>query len=62
MVFSIFSKLLGPGRQGVWMGVITAAGCLARTVGPLFITNVYQDYGPRYTYLVVASMLVWVCV
>ena len=33
MVFSIYSKLLGAGKQGVWMGFVTAAGSTARTLG-----------------------------
>ena len=33
MEFSLFSKILGPGPQGVMMGWLTASGCLARALG-----------------------------
>lgn len=56
MEFSLFSKILGPGPQGVMMGWLTAAGCLARAVGPLYITQLYADYGPQITFSVATGL------
>ena len=32
------------------MGIITAMGSLARTVGPLFVTFLYDQLGPQITF------------
>lgn len=50
MSFAIFSKALGPFKQGYWMGIINAMGSLARGVGPLAITRMYASQGPRMVY------------
>lgn len=36
--------------QGVWMGVLTGAGCLSRVLGPLFVSVVYARRGPAFTF------------
>jgi ceroid-lipofuscinosis MFS transporter 7 len=33
------------------MGWLTAAGSLARTLGPLLVSTVYHQFGPRWTFL-----------
>lgn len=58
MEFSLFSKILGPGPQGVMMGWLTASGCLARAIGPLYITQLYADYGPQVTFSVATGLCV----
>lgn len=50
MLFTIYSKVLGPAPQGSWMGIINSCGSLARTVGPVIISNAYGAGGPLYTY------------
>ncbi|OWF38500.1 major facilitator superfamily domain-containing protein 8-like [Mizuhopecten yessoensis] len=50
MIYTIFSKVLGPKPQGVMMGLLTGSGSLARTLGPIFISQVYNAYGPRVTF------------
>lgn len=45
VVQSIFSKMLGPKPQGVWMGVLTAVGSLSRIMGPIFVSYVYTELG-----------------
>lgn len=50
MLFTIYSKILGPAPQGTWMGLINACGSLARTVGPIAISNAYAYGGLLYTY------------
>ena len=32
------------------MGVLTAAGSLARVVGPMFVTFMYDTFGPQITF------------
>lgn len=36
--------------QGVMMGVLTAAGSLARAIGPMGVGFLYQHYGPLVTF------------
>ncbi|CAH0586745.1 unnamed protein product [Chrysodeixis includens] len=50
LIQTIFSKVLGPRPQGVWQGVLTGAGCLARALGPLFVAAVYARRGPAATF------------
>lgn len=50
LIQTIFSKVLGPRPQGVWMGVLTGAGCLSRALGPVFVSAVYARRGPDATF------------
>ena len=43
--------------QGTMMGIITAVGSLARVVGPLFVTYMYDMLGPQITFGVVDGIL-----
>lgn len=38
------------------MGLLTASGSLARTLGPVFVSEVYDAYGPRVTFVSMISM------
>ncbi|XP_014236234.1 major facilitator superfamily domain-containing protein 8 [Trichogramma pretiosum] len=58
LIQTIFSKVLGPRPQGVWMGLMTGAGCASRVVGPLFVTMIYEKYGLYWTFGVTGSTLV----
>ena len=40
------------------MGWLTSSGCLARAIGPLYITQLYADYGPRITFMVASGLCV----
>ena len=40
------------------MGWLTAAGSLARTVGPLFVSTMYHQLGPRWTFVASSSFVV----
>lgn len=40
------------------MGLLTASGSLARTLGPVFVSEVYDAYGPRVTFVSMLSMVV----
>jgi ceroid-lipofuscinosis MFS transporter 7 len=56
MSFAIYSKLLGPKPQGTMMGLLTSCGSLARTVGPIAVSYLYDYYGPRYTFISLAVL------
>ncbi|KAK6032249.1 hypothetical protein OSTOST_01574 [Ostertagia ostertagi] len=43
---TLFSKILGPRRQGTMQGIMLMAGSLARTIGPLAVASLFQVYGP----------------
>uniref|UniRef100_A0A4W2FIB1 Major facilitator superfamily domain containing 8 n=1 Tax=Bos indicus x Bos taurus TaxID=30522 RepID=A0A4W2FIB1_BOBOX len=47
MSYTLYSKILGPNPQGVYMGWLTASGSAARILGPVFISQVYTAWGPR---------------
>ncbi|XP_054271541.1 major facilitator superfamily domain-containing protein 8-like [Macrosteles quadrilineatus] len=58
LIQTIFSKILGPRPQGVWMGLMTGSGCLSRVLGPVFVSYVYTRYGTVWTFvLTTATML-----
>lgn len=40
------------------MGWLTAAGSLARTLGPLFVSTMYDQFGPRWTFVSSSSFVV----
>ncbi|XP_063381917.1 major facilitator superfamily domain-containing protein 8 [Cydia fagiglandana] len=46
LIQTIFSKVLGPRPQGVWQGVLTGAGCVARALGPACVALLYARHGP----------------
>lgn len=43
--------------QGTMMGVLTGAGSGARTLGPIFVSNVYASYGPRIAFACVSGIV-----
>ncbi|PVD34965.1 hypothetical protein C0Q70_06246 [Pomacea canaliculata] len=57
MTYTLFSKVLGPQPQGLWMGYLTATGSLARTLGPIFVSQIYDAYGPRVTFASACAVL-----
>jgi len=54
---AMFSKVLGPRPQGTWMGIITAAGSFARILGPIFVSEIYKEFGTYWTYGLTALSL-----
>lgn len=56
LIQTIFSKVLGPRPQGVWMGVLTSAGCVSRALGPVFVSTVYARRGPDATFGTTAAL------
>lgn len=53
---STYSKVLGPRPQGLWMGILTGAGSIARVTGPVWISTVYQNYGVIVTYSILGVL------
>uniref|UniRef100_A0A2K6F1L8 Major facilitator superfamily domain containing 8 n=1 Tax=Propithecus coquereli TaxID=379532 RepID=A0A2K6F1L8_PROCO len=59
MSYTLYSKILGPKPQGVYMGWLTASGSGARILGPVFISQVYAHWGPRWAFGLVCGMVVF---
>uniref|UniRef100_A0A3Q2P8H5 Major facilitator superfamily domain containing 8 n=1 Tax=Fundulus heteroclitus TaxID=8078 RepID=A0A3Q2P8H5_FUNHE len=57
MSYTLYSKVLGPKPQGVYMGWLTASGSGARTLGPVFVSNVYTHLGPRWAFSFICGMV-----
>jgi len=55
---TIFSKILGPRPQGVWMGLMTGAGCASRVLGPVFVGFIYTRLGTYHTFGITGVMLI----
>ncbi|XP_076752228.1 CLN7/MFS domain-containing 8 isoform X2 [Xylocopa sonorina] len=58
LVQTIFSKVLGPRPQGVWMGFMTGAGCASRVLGPIFVSVIYTRFGTYHTFSVTGITLI----
>ncbi|XP_066089512.1 major facilitator superfamily domain-containing protein 8 isoform X2 [Saccopteryx bilineata] len=58
MSYTLYSKILGPSPQGVYMGWLTASGSAARILGPVFISQVYTSWGPRWAFSLVCGIVV----
>ncbi|XP_030373416.1 major facilitator superfamily domain-containing protein 8 isoform X2 [Scaptodrosophila lebanonensis] len=57
LIQTIFSKVLGPRPQGVWMGLMTGSGCLSRVLGPVFVGSIYTRLGTYWTFGVTSVMM-----
>ncbi|VDL82584.1 unnamed protein product [Nippostrongylus brasiliensis] len=49
---SLYSQILGKGRQGTMQGINQAVGCVSRIMGPLLMSTTFASFGPRATWLV----------
>ncbi|XP_016917514.1 major facilitator superfamily domain-containing protein 8 isoform X2 [Apis cerana] len=58
LIQTIFSKVLGPRPQGVWMGFMTGAGCASRVLGPVFVSVIYTRFGTYHTFGITGLTLV----
>lgn len=47
---SIYSKMIGPRPQGLWMGILTGVGSFARVTGPIFVSYIYTNMGTYYCF------------
>ncbi|XP_017043162.1 major facilitator superfamily domain-containing protein 8 [Drosophila ficusphila] len=57
LIQTIFSKVLGPRPQGVWMGWMTGSGCMSRVLGPLFVGSIYSRLGTYWTFGITGFMM-----
>lgn len=57
MIFTLYSKVLGPFKQGLWMGYLNGCGSLARLLGPVIIMGLYQGQGPTDVYISVGCVV-----
>lgn len=57
MSYTLYSKILGPKPQGVYMGWLTASGSGARTLGPIFVSNIYTSLGPRWAFGMISGLV-----
>nr|DBA28943.1 TPA: hypothetical protein GDO54_009223 [Pyxicephalus adspersus] len=57
MSYTLYSKIIGPKPQGVYMGWLTAAGSAARTLGPVFVSESYTHLGPRWTFGLICGIV-----
>ncbi|XP_022914633.1 major facilitator superfamily domain-containing protein 8 [Onthophagus taurus] len=62
LIQTIFSKILGTRPQGLWMGLMTGSGCFSRVLGPVFVTYIYTEYGPNWTFGITAVMMIMITV
>nr|CDJ92255.1 Protein ZK550.2 [Haemonchus contortus] len=44
---TVFSTVIGPRSQGTMQGVLLLSGSVARMCGPIFVANLFTEYGPR---------------
>ncbi|XP_066920720.1 major facilitator superfamily domain-containing protein 8-like isoform X1 [Clytia hemisphaerica] len=57
LLSTLYSKVIGPFPQGKYMGWLTGTGSLARVVGPIYVTAVYQKGGIRWTSVSICLLL-----
>ena len=56
-LFTVFSTILGPRRQGTMQGVFQISGGMARMLGSFALGNLYIMYGPKLTWTLVIAVL-----
>jgi len=61
MLFTLYSKVLGPMSQGLWMGLLNSSGSAARMLGPIAIMQLFVNVGPRWMYAMCAAFLFGSC-
>ncbi|XP_060634935.2 major facilitator superfamily domain-containing protein 8 [Anolis sagrei] len=58
MSYTLYSKILGPKPQGIYMGWLTACGSAARILGPVFVSQLYTHLGPRWAFSFICGIIV----
>eukprot|EP00795_Rhopilema_esculentum_P013919 gene13919-4871_t len=56
VINSLYSKIIGPRKQGLYMALASCAGSFARFTGPLVMTSLYANFGPRWLFIFLASV------
>jgi MFS family permease len=57
-ISAIISRAASPERQGEMMGLNTAAGALARIIGPLMAAPLFISFGPSAPFAVAAGLCI----
>jgi len=55
---SIYSKVLGNANPGFWLGLFATSSSVARVVGPLLVTEIYEKWGTYVLFGIVTATLV----
>ncbi|XP_065057701.1 major facilitator superfamily domain-containing protein 8-like [Rhopilema esculentum] len=58
VITGLYSKIVGPRKQGVYLAALSAVGCASATTTPLLLSYIYEQQGPRCVFLVIASVLI----
>ncbi|XP_048364897.1 major facilitator superfamily domain-containing protein 8 isoform X2 [Sphaerodactylus townsendi] len=58
MSYTLYSKILGPRPQGIYMGWLTACGSGARILGPVFVSQLYTHLGPRWAFSLICGIVI----
>ncbi|KAI6191947.1 hypothetical protein M3Y97_00283000 [Aphelenchoides bicaudatus] len=54
---TLFSKILGPRRQGTQQGLLQVSGGIARLVGPIVMASIYMKHGPQFVWAFVICVI-----
>ncbi|XP_045130718.1 major facilitator superfamily domain-containing protein 8-like isoform X2 [Portunus trituberculatus] len=54
---ALYSKILGPKPQGLWMGLLISIGSLSRATGPIVVSYIYTELGTRWTFIVLSCVM-----
>ncbi|KAL3123468.1 hypothetical protein niasHT_004640 [Heterodera trifolii] len=54
---TLFSKIIGPRRQGTQQGILQMSGAFARALGPITIGTLYTVYGPQGIWIIALSVI-----
>uniref|UniRef100_A0A914E256 Major facilitator superfamily (MFS) profile domain-containing protein n=1 Tax=Acrobeloides nanus TaxID=290746 RepID=A0A914E256_9BILA len=61
----LYCKILGNNRQGTMTGILFMAGSIARTIGPIIVSSLFDHFGPEVTWgmeilVLGATISIWV--
>uniref|UniRef100_A0A914XVC4 Major facilitator superfamily (MFS) profile domain-containing protein n=1 Tax=Panagrolaimus superbus TaxID=310955 RepID=A0A914XVC4_9BILA len=54
---TLFSKIIGPRPQAAQQGWLQVAGSSARLIGPIAMSSLYTEFGPRWNWNVVIAVI-----
>ncbi|KAI1712955.1 major facilitator superfamily domain-containing protein [Ditylenchus destructor] len=62
---TLFSKIIGPRRQGTQQGFLQMSGGMGGMIGPVVITSIYTSYGPRMVWnfelcVILVTIFLWI--
>ncbi|XP_065057016.1 major facilitator superfamily domain-containing protein 8-like [Rhopilema esculentum] len=57
VTFGLYSKIVGPRKQGFYLAALSLAGCTSGITTPLLVAYIYEHLGPRYVFITIASIV-----